>query len=108
MGPVTGPTLPPAIRDVLVDLHYRGNYTGTTREVVQPPAVENDVTAFTAVLSDESYWRQRIGVPRNRYRRSRDYPRGRHLIKLPPIFIKAFAAIMAERVPTLTNAEIAQ
>ena len=62
-----------AIRDVLVDLRYRGDYTGATREVVQPPAVRNDLTAFTEALSRRGYWVDQRGVPRDRYNRRRDY-----------------------------------
>ena len=62
-----------AIRDVLVDLRYRGDYTGATREVVQPPAVRNDLAAFTEALSKRSYWVDLRGVPRNRYNRRRKY-----------------------------------
>ena len=65
-------TLNPLIKDVLVDLRYRGDYTGSTREVVQPPAVANDLAAFTAALTRRSYWEGR-GVPRDRYNRRRDY-----------------------------------
>lgn len=66
-------TLHPMIRDLLVDLRYRGDYTGATREKVQPPAVKNDLAAFTRALSNEDYWVGRRGVPGDRFRRRRNY-----------------------------------
>jgi hypothetical protein len=64
--------LNPLIKDVLVDLRYRGDYTGTTREVVQPSAVKNLLAEFTIALTRRSYWEGR-GVPRDRYQRRRAY-----------------------------------
>ncbi len=72
-GALTWDALDLAIRDVLVDLRYRGDYTGTTREKVQPPAVKNDLTSFTRALSNEDYWVGQRGVPRDRFRRRRNY-----------------------------------
>lgn len=61
------------IRDVLVDLRYRGDYTGATRPRVQPPVVANDVPALRTVMADEAWWRGQMGVPADRFRRRRDY-----------------------------------
>ncbi len=72
-GALTWDALDLAIRDLVVDLRYRGDYTGATREKVQPPAVKNDLTSFTRALSNEDYWVGQRGVPRNRFRRRRDY-----------------------------------
>ena len=72
-GAVDWDGLVPLIRDVLVDLRYRGDYTGATRERVQPPAVRNSLAAFRRVLSNEDYWVGERSVPRDRFRRRRDY-----------------------------------
>ncbi len=72
-GALTWDTLHPAIRDLLVDLRYRGDYTGATREKVQPPAVKNDLAAFRRALSNEDYWVEQRGVPKDRFRRRRKY-----------------------------------
>lgn len=72
-GALTWDALDLAIRDLVVDLRYRGDYTGATREKVQPPAVKNDLTSFTRALSNEDYWVGQRGVPRDRFRRRRDY-----------------------------------
>ena len=72
-GPSKWDALHPAIRDVLVDMRYRGDYTGATREVVQPPTVKNDLEAFRAVLADRGYWVERRRVPRDRFRRRKEF-----------------------------------
>jgi uncharacterized protein YgiM (DUF1202 family) len=61
--------LHPAIRDTLVDLRYRGDYTPTTRQRVQPPAIANDLRAMYDVIRDRAYWMQQRGVPEDRFNR---------------------------------------
>jgi uncharacterized protein YgiM (DUF1202 family) len=61
--------LHPAIRDVLVDLRYRGDYTPTTRQRVQPPAIANDLRALHEVMSDRAYWVEQRHVPEDRFNR---------------------------------------
>ena len=65
--------LDPLIRDIAVDLRYRGDYTGTTRERVQPVLVDNDLAALTALMADRDYWVSSRGVPNDRFKRRRDY-----------------------------------
>lgn len=55
--------LHPAIRDLLVDLRYRGDYTGTTRKLVQPAVAANNLKAFVAAIREEANW---PGVPEGR------------------------------------------
>ena len=74
-GALTWDALEPVIRDVLVDLRHRKDYTGATREQVQPAAVKNSMDAFARALSDEDYWNRQRGVPRDRFRRRRRYVR---------------------------------
>lgn len=62
-------TVHPAIRDVLVDLRYRGDYTPTTRQRVQQPAIDNDLRALYEVMRDEAYWIGERGVPQDRFNR---------------------------------------
>ena len=61
------------IKDIVVDLRYRGDYTGATRERVQPALVSNDLIALQDVISDRSYWVSRRRVPDDRFDRRRDY-----------------------------------
>ena len=65
--------LHPAIKDVLVDLRYRGDYTGTTRNRVQLMVVANDIFGLQETMTDKAYWMQNIGVPRDRFERRADY-----------------------------------
>jgi hypothetical protein len=62
--------LDPKIKDTLVDLRYRGDYTGTTREFLQDSVVANDPEAFGAEMRDPSNW---TSVPPDRFNRRSDY-----------------------------------
>lgn len=68
--------LDPLIRDIAVDLRYRGDYTGATRERVQPLLVANDLEALKTLMADENYWVGSRGVPKDRFRRRRKYVSG--------------------------------
>ena len=61
------------LRDITVDLRYRGDYTGATREVVQPTLVSNDLDGLKKVLADQNYWVTRYGVPPDRFKRRNEY-----------------------------------
>jgi hypothetical protein len=63
--------LHPVIQDLLVDLHYRGDYVRKTKvERVQSTAVKNDLSAMAELLADQEFWKD---VPKNRFERRRDY-----------------------------------
>lgn len=61
--------LNPAIKDLLVDLRYRGDYTGATRANIQALVAKNDVKGLAAVVADESKW---PGVPKDRFDRRKN------------------------------------
>lgn len=63
-------TMNPAIRDTLVDLRYRGDYTGAAREKVQEAAADNDLIDITDTLSDRGKWKN---VPEDRFQRRSKY-----------------------------------
>ena len=65
--------LDPLIRDITVDLRYRGDYTPATRNRVQPTLVANNLPRLRRLMADEGYWRERFKVPKNRFERRRDY-----------------------------------
>jgi hypothetical protein len=75
-GPTVWEALEPRLRDVVVDLRYRGDYTPKTRKRVQPLIVANDLTGMRDALADEPYWCGQFGVPRDRFERRRDYLAG--------------------------------
>ena len=57
-----------AIRQILVDLKFRGDYTGGTRRFLQKHVVANDTKAFLMALSDRSNWLL-LRVPQDRFQR---------------------------------------
>ncbi|XP_028399277.1 uncharacterized protein LOC114522730 [Dendronephthya gigantea] len=61
-----------AIKDVVVDLRYRGDYTPTTRRMIQRAIVANDLQKFTLLMSDSNYWLNTIRVPRDRFLRRKN------------------------------------
>ena len=64
--------LDPRIKDVAVDLIYRGDYTGHTREKVQPFIVKNDVDGLKTLMNDSQYWKG-LGVPDDRFQRRAEF-----------------------------------
>ncbi|MFK7928109.1 MAG: SH3 domain-containing protein [Myxococcota bacterium] len=65
-------TLHPAIRDLVVDLRYRGDYTPTTRVYVQPLAIANDLNGMADLMANRTRW---SSVPRDRFNRRAQYMR---------------------------------
>lgn len=58
--------LNPFIKDVLIDMRYRGDYTGRQRAIVQPSVVANDIVAFAAAV-------RRVAAPPDRTRRRNEF-----------------------------------
>lgn len=54
----------PKIQDVAVDLIYRGDYTGDARVLIQRHMTDNNLSAFSDVMSDRSKWES---VPEQRF-----------------------------------------
>ncbi|WP_407833895.1 hypothetical protein [Vibrio rotiferianus] len=52
------------IKEVLVDLKFRGDYSPVTRVLIQPIVVRNDVKAFKEVMSNRVNWQS---VPQDRF-----------------------------------------
>jgi hypothetical protein len=71
-GPVDWDRLHPAIKDLVIDLRYRGDYTDRTRKVVQPHIVSNDLNALAPAFADRENW---PNVPEDRFRRRAEYAR---------------------------------
>ena len=64
--------LNPSIKEIVVDLRYRGDYTPTTRRKIQRAVAANNLPLFTELMSDSTYWLTTIGVPRDRFQRRVD------------------------------------
>ncbi|WP_248807352.1 pesticin C-terminus-like muramidase [Pseudomonas sp. MWU13-2100] len=60
----------PKIRDVVIDLIYRGDYTPSSRELIQGSFVGSDLTEFKAKISNQSNW---SNVPQDRFSRRVSY-----------------------------------
>jgi hypothetical protein len=58
--------LHPAIRELIIDLRYRGDYTPTTRKKVQPLVVTNDLPGLAKLMTDRDFWEP---VPSDRFNR---------------------------------------
>lgn len=80
--------LHPAIRVILVDLKFRGDYTPFTRIAIQTAVANNDLEGFYEAMSDWDYWQNRaqrtnpsgtvtsssrVRVPRERFEMRRRY-----------------------------------
>lgn len=62
----------PTVRDLLVDLRMRGDYTSGSRKKVQGLASNNDLVAMSASLNDRRQW---PNVPPDRFQRRAAYAR---------------------------------
>ncbi|MDK1286620.1 hypothetical protein [Pseudoalteromonas umbrosa] len=69
-GPVNWENLHPKIKDILIDLRYRGDYTPTTRRRIQRYVVQNDLEAFSKEMSDKELWHK---VPSERFKQRLAY-----------------------------------
>lgn len=65
--------LPQKVKDLILDLRYRGDYTPVTRRKIQPLLVARDYQGFGDLLSDQQFWRTRLGVPKDRFNRRAKY-----------------------------------
>jgi hypothetical protein len=61
-------TLDSAMKQIIVDLKFRGDYTPSTRKSIQEHIANNDTTEFLKVLSDKTKWKNPI-VPADRFQR---------------------------------------
>lgn len=64
-GPTAWNDLPQPVQELLFDLRYRGDYTPTTRQVIQPLIARNDLDGLRRTMHDTAFW-SAIGVPRER------------------------------------------
>ncbi|AOT08498.1 hypothetical protein [Pseudoalteromonas luteoviolacea] len=69
-GPVDWENLHPKIKDILIDLRYRGDYTPATRRRIQRYVVQNDLEAFSKEMSDRELWNT---VPSERFKQRLAY-----------------------------------
>lgn len=66
-------SLHPAIRDVVVDLKFRGDYAAPERKHLQSAIVDNDPERFLELLQDTDFWMPQIKTPADRFQRRVQY-----------------------------------
>lgn len=69
-GSVDWPLLDGRIKAVLIDLRYRGDYTGASRRLIQGAVARNDLVGFTQILSTATHW---TTVPPSRFERRKRF-----------------------------------
>jgi hypothetical protein len=62
--------LNPKIKEVLIDLRFRGDYTPATRQFLQSHVAKNDLGVFSKEIKDRSRW---PNVPQDRFDRRARY-----------------------------------
>ncbi|MFK5947357.1 MAG: hypothetical protein QM500_01140 [Methylococcales bacterium] len=58
------------IKEIVVDLAFRGDYTKRSRKFLLGPIADNDFTAFKAEMVNQSNW---TNVPADRFKRRKDF-----------------------------------
>lgn len=69
-GATNWEALHPVIRDVVIDLRFRGDYSPGCREILQSHIVANDLKAFAGEIGKKTNW---PNVPKDRFERRRNY-----------------------------------
>ena len=69
-GSVNLDNLDPKIKDLIVDLRFRGDYDGRSRALIQKHVVNNDIESLAAALSKKDNWKN---VPKDRFDRRVEY-----------------------------------
>ncbi|XP_057314038.1 uncharacterized protein LOC130655318 isoform X2 [Hydractinia symbiolongicarpus] len=64
--------LNPAIKGIVVDLLFHGDYTDKTRKFLQKAIVDNDLKALTKIMSDEKLWSS-YGMTSFRFKRRKQF-----------------------------------
>jgi hypothetical protein len=72
-GRVNWETLDPRIKEIVVDLAYRGDYRSGEREKIEKHIINNDFNGFKKVMTDPYWLHKKYPVPRDRFNRRNDY-----------------------------------
>lgn len=57
------------IRDIIVDLRFRGDWIPSSRKFLADAIRSNSVQVFAEAMDTFSFWRLRMGVPKDRHKR---------------------------------------
>lgn len=69
-GACDWPHIDPAVVDLVVDLRFRGDYTGTSRALVQKLLSRSDLPGLAQVMKQRANW---ANVPNDRFKRRCDF-----------------------------------
>ncbi|MGH1441504.1 MAG: hypothetical protein ACRBBR_15420 [Cellvibrionaceae bacterium] len=58
------------LKDIIIDLKYRGDYTTKSRKFIQKPLANNDVASFKKIIRDKAKW---PNVPQDRFTRRSNF-----------------------------------
>lgn len=61
------------IKDLMIDLRYRGDYKPGTRDKIQEYCYKNDFSSLKHAMADEEFWVSTYGVPPDRFNKRKDY-----------------------------------
>jgi hypothetical protein len=63
----------PKIKDLMVDLRYRGDYKPATRNKIQALCYQNNFNAIKLAMQDAGFWKGLHGVPADRFNKRVEY-----------------------------------
>mgnify|MGYP000358962255 CR=1 FL=1 len=83
----------PAIEEIVVDLKFRGDYNPNTRRIIQKAISNNDLEAFTKLMSKKAKW---PNVPNERFKNRKMFLEKalKQLEKSSKLNIKPFAKLL--------------
>jgi hypothetical protein len=61
------------IKDLMVDLRYRGDYKPDTREKIQEHCYTNDFLSLKQAMRDETFWMSEHNVPSDRFNKRKEF-----------------------------------
>lgn len=61
------------IKDLMIDLRYRGDYKPATREKIQEYCYKNAFSELKQAMKDEEFWVSTYGVPPDRFNKRKSY-----------------------------------
>ncbi|MCG6538942.1 hypothetical protein MCB86_02500 [Pseudomonas sp. KSR10] len=61
------------IKDLMIDLRYRGDYKPATREKIQELCYKNDFPNLKQAMQDQAFWVSTHNVPPDRFNRRKEY-----------------------------------
>lgn len=73
-GDVNWENLDPKIKEVVIDLRFRGDYTPQSRNLIQKHLIKNDFNSFLEAMKNENFWlTQKYAPSKDRIKRRIQY-----------------------------------